>query len=95
MAATLDKVIAIAPDRISVYNYAHMPQLSKAQKLIRDEDLPDAATKFEPARPPASLQMTKVIFCGCGVAIFLSQSASLIQICLTGAEETSWVGFLV
>jgi oxygen-independent coproporphyrinogen-3 oxidase len=46
MARTLDKVIDIAPDRISVYNYAHMPQLFKAQKLIRDEDLPDGATKL-------------------------------------------------
>lgn len=46
MARTLDKVIAIAPDRISVYNYAHMPQLFKSQKLIRDEDLPDSSTKL-------------------------------------------------
>ena len=46
MAATLDKVVAAAPDRISVYNYAHMPQLFKSQKLIRDEDLPDAPTKL-------------------------------------------------
>jgi oxygen-independent coproporphyrinogen-3 oxidase len=46
MAVTLDKVIAASPDRISVYNYAHMPQLFKSQKLIRDEDLPDGATKL-------------------------------------------------
>jgi oxygen-independent coproporphyrinogen-3 oxidase len=46
MSATLDKVIAASPDRISVYNYAHMPQLFKSQKLIRDEDLPDGATKL-------------------------------------------------
>jgi oxygen-independent coproporphyrinogen-3 oxidase len=46
MAATLDKVVAAAPDRISVYNYAHMPQLFKSQKLIRDGDLPDGATQL-------------------------------------------------
>jgi oxygen-independent coproporphyrinogen-3 oxidase len=46
MAATLDKVVAIGPDRISVYNYAHMPQLFKAQKLIRGQDLPTGATKL-------------------------------------------------
>jgi oxygen-independent coproporphyrinogen-3 oxidase len=46
MAETLDKVAAIGPDRISVYNYAHMPQLFKSQKLLRDEDLPDSATKL-------------------------------------------------
>jgi oxygen-independent coproporphyrinogen-3 oxidase len=46
MTETLDKVVAIGPDRISVYNYAHMPQLFKSQKLIRNEDLPDSATKL-------------------------------------------------
>jgi len=46
MTETLDKVVAISPDRISVYNYAHMPQLFKSQKLIRDEDLPDGATRL-------------------------------------------------
>jgi len=46
MSVTLDKVISASPDRISVYNYAHMPQLFKSQKLIRDEDLPDDATKL-------------------------------------------------
>ncbi|WP_229414291.1 oxygen-independent coproporphyrinogen III oxidase [Zemynaea arenosa] len=46
MTSTLDKVVAAAPDRISVYNYAHMPQMFKSQKLIRDEDLPDAPTKL-------------------------------------------------
>jgi oxygen-independent coproporphyrinogen-3 oxidase len=46
MARTLDKVIAIAPDRISVYNYAHMPQLFKSQTLIRDADLPDGGARL-------------------------------------------------
>lgn len=46
MARTLDKVVDAAPDRVSVYNYAHMPQMFKSQKLIRDEDLPDAATRL-------------------------------------------------
>ena len=46
ISQTLDKVIDAAPDRISVYNYAHMPQMFKSQKLIRDEDLPDGATKL-------------------------------------------------
>jgi oxygen-independent coproporphyrinogen-3 oxidase len=46
MARTLDKVVAASPDRISVYNYAHMPQLFKSQRLIRDEELPDGATRL-------------------------------------------------
>ncbi|MYM27562.1 oxygen-independent coproporphyrinogen III oxidase [Duganella sp. CY15W] len=46
-APTLDKVIAARPDRIAVYNYAHMPQLFKAQRLIREEELPDPEAKLD------------------------------------------------
>ena len=37
---TLDRVIAAGPDRLSVYNYAHLPSLFKPQRRILDVDLP-------------------------------------------------------
>jgi oxygen-independent coproporphyrinogen-3 oxidase len=46
-ARTLDKVIAIAPDRLSVFNYAHLPALFKTQRQINEDDLPPAAEKLE------------------------------------------------
>ena len=46
MEATLAKVIAADPDRIAVYHYAHMPQLFKPQRRIRDADMPDSDTKL-------------------------------------------------
>lgn len=45
--ATLDKVIAAGVDRLSIYNYAHMPTLFKPQRRIHDEDLPAAQTKLD------------------------------------------------
>lgn len=45
-ARTLEQVIALAPDRIAAYSYAHLPQLFKAQRRIEAGDLPDAATKL-------------------------------------------------
>ncbi len=39
---TLDTTIAARPDRLAIYGYAHMPQMFKAQRQIRDDDLPDA-----------------------------------------------------
>jgi oxygen-independent coproporphyrinogen-3 oxidase len=47
MAQTLSKVIAADPDRISIYNYAHMPHLFKPQRRIAEEDLPSAETKLD------------------------------------------------
>ncbi|MYM39504.1 oxygen-independent coproporphyrinogen III oxidase [Duganella qianjiadongensis] len=43
---TLDRIIAARPDRVAVYNYAHMPNLFKAQKLINEADLPDGETRL-------------------------------------------------
>lgn len=45
--ATLAKVIAMRPDRIATYNYAHLPQLFRAQRLIRPEDMPPPERKLE------------------------------------------------
>ncbi|PWV76739.1 oxygen-independent coproporphyrinogen III oxidase [Halomonas sp. A11-A] len=45
--ATLTKIIALQPDRIASYSYAHLPQLFKAQRLIRPEDMPPPERKLE------------------------------------------------
>ncbi len=44
---TLEKVIAMQPDRLSIFNYAHMPDRFKVQKQIKETDLPDPAVKLE------------------------------------------------
>lgn len=44
---TLQQVIELEPDRLSLFNYAHMPHLFKSQKLIRAEELPGAGEKLE------------------------------------------------
>ncbi|AIF49417.1 oxygen-independent coproporphyrinogen III oxidase [Dyella japonica] len=43
---TLDEVIALGPDRVAVYGYAHLPHLFKAQQQIVDSELPDASTRL-------------------------------------------------
>ncbi|CUB04002.1 oxygen-independent coproporphyrinogen III oxidase [Marinomonas fungiae] len=43
---TLDKVIALSPDRISVFNYAHLPQRFAPQRRILEEDLPTPDQKL-------------------------------------------------
>lgn len=45
--ATLDKIVALRPDRIAAYSYAHLPELFKSQRLIRPEDMPPPERKLE------------------------------------------------
>ena len=44
---TLDELIEISPDRVSVFNYAHLPERFKPQRRINEDDLPSAAIKLE------------------------------------------------
>ncbi len=44
---TLERVIAMAPDRLSVFNYAHLPQRFMPQRRIDEPSLPSPATKLE------------------------------------------------
>ncbi len=43
---TLDVVIDMRPARLAIYNYAHLPRRIKAQKLIKQNDLPSPVTKL-------------------------------------------------
>ena len=43
---TLDKVIALSPDRIAVFNYAYVPWVKKHMELINRDDLPSADVKL-------------------------------------------------
>ncbi len=57
---TLDAVIDARPDRISLYSYAHLPQLFKAQELINAYDLPSDQEKL------AILELSIARLCGAG-----------------------------
>ena len=44
--ATLDKTLSLAPDRIALYSYAHLPQIFMPQRRIQDAELPQAEDKL-------------------------------------------------
>ena len=45
-ARTLDEVITLSPDRLSIFNYAHMPHIFKTQKQMNPEDMPSPQEKL-------------------------------------------------
>jgi len=45
--ATIDEVLELKPDRFAVFNYAHVPWMRPAQKILEKAGLPDARTKLE------------------------------------------------
>ncbi|RMH90927.1 oxygen-independent coproporphyrinogen III oxidase [Lysobacter pythonis] len=61
-AETLDKVVALRPDRLAVYSYAHLPELFKPQRQLNAYDLPSADTKIALLR----LAIDKLVAAGYG-----------------------------
>ncbi len=47
MAATLDTVVELRPDRLAVYSFAYVPWMRPHQKRIAEEALPDRNRKFQ------------------------------------------------
>ncbi|MDP3671274.1 MAG: oxygen-independent coproporphyrinogen III oxidase [Telluria sp.] len=47
MEQTLAKVVKAAPDRIAIYNYAHLPHLFKPQRRILQEDMPSGEARLD------------------------------------------------
>ncbi len=45
--ATLEEVLALSPDRIALFGYAHVPWMKAHQKLLPEASLPDAVARFD------------------------------------------------
>ena len=44
---TIDTVLSAKPDRLAVYNYAHLPHIFRAQRMINAKDIPSPETKLQ------------------------------------------------
>lgn len=47
---TITKVLELAPDRLAIFGYAHVPWVSKRQQLIDGDALPKEVERYELAR---------------------------------------------
>ncbi len=46
-AETIASTIEVSPDRIAVYNYAHLPEMFKPQRRINEDELPPPQEKLD------------------------------------------------
>ncbi len=51
----IDKALALGPDRLSLFGYAHVPWMKAHQKLIREDELPDSRLRYRMQRRAADL----------------------------------------
>jgi oxygen-independent coproporphyrinogen-3 oxidase len=53
--ATLEAILEVQPDRLSIFNYAHLPELFKPQRRIDAAQLPEASVKLDILQMTAEL----------------------------------------
>ena len=86
---TLDRVIEVGPDRLSVFNYAHLPELFKPQRRIHAQDLPAAQVKRFQAR--VSVRGEEIPRQKLGSALRFDAGSALVRVTAEGFttyEET-------
>lgn len=50
---TIEQLLALKPDRVALFGYAHVPWMSPRQRLIAEESLPNSEERFVQARQAA------------------------------------------
>jgi oxygen-independent coproporphyrinogen-3 oxidase len=91
-STTLDRVIAMRPDRLAVYGYAHMPNIFKAQRQIRSDELPGAAARLSLLQTAVE-QLTSAGYVYIGMDHFALPGDSLAKAKLNGTLHRSFQGY--
>lgn len=89
---TLSKILEIRPDRLSIFNYAHLPERFKPQRRINAQDLPDALTKLAIHRN-AIAQLTAAGYRNIGMDHFALPEDSLSQAQQAGELHRNFQGY--
>ena len=91
-ARTLEQVIALKPDRIAAYGYAHLPERFKAQRQIDKYDLPDATTRLTLLQSCVSM-LTAAGYVHIGVDHFALPGDDLAQALVNGTLQRNFQGY--
>jgi oxygen-independent coproporphyrinogen III oxidase len=92
MADTLQNVVAMAPDRISLGSYAHVPWMAKRQRMIPEEALPDLRLRLQLNRLARDL-LEGVGYRAIGIDHFVARDDTLARAAAEGRLRRSLEGY--
>ena len=90
--ATVDKVIALNPDRIALFGYAHVPWMKRHQKMIDESTLPDAIERFAQSNDAAN-RLVEAGYCRVGMDHFARPEDDLATAARTGRLNRNFQGY--
>ncbi|APX22397.1 MAG: oxygen-independent coproporphyrinogen III oxidase [Rhodobacteraceae bacterium] len=89
---TVSKVLDLSPDRVALFGYAHVPWVSKRQKLIDETALPQEVERYELASHAAS-RFTGAGFTAIGIDHFARSADGLARAAATGHLRRNFQGY--
>ena len=90
--STLQHIIDLSPDRISVFNYAHLPQRFMPQRRIQSEDLPNPETKLHMLQDSIHM-LTQAGYIYIGMDHFAKPNDSLAKAQQSGKLHRNFQGY--
>ncbi len=89
---TIEQTIQLMPERIALYSFAKVPWIKPAQRLFKDEDLPEGAPKralYDMARH----HLIEAGYAEIGMDHFALKKDSLYQSCVTQGLHRNFMGY--
>jgi oxygen-independent coproporphyrinogen III oxidase len=89
---TLDLVLSLAPDRLAVFSYAHVPWIKPSQKILERSTMPDAATKLSMLKLTVE-KLTSSGYAYIGMDHFARLDDELVHAQKSGALQRNFQGY--
>jgi oxygen-independent coproporphyrinogen-3 oxidase len=92
LRATVRQALAIQPDRVAVFGYAHVPWMKKQQTLLPQHALPDAVARFA-QREAAECAIAEAGYDAIGLDHFARPTDALAVAARTGRLRRNFQGY--
>ena len=92
VAATVRKALDLAPDRVAVFGYAHVPWMKKQQELISVEALPGPLERFH-QREAAEQELTRAGYVRVGMDHYARPADELARAAVAGRLKRNFQGY--
>jgi oxygen-independent coproporphyrinogen-3 oxidase len=92
LCRTVEQCVAMKPDRIALFGYAHVPWMAKNQRMIEDAALPTAAERAEQAKAAAAALVASG-YIQIGIDHFALPGDSLAIAAATGHLHRNFQGY--
>jgi oxygen-independent coproporphyrinogen-3 oxidase len=92
LARTVEQVLTLSPDRIALFGYAHVPHMSKRQRLIDESALPSDEQRFLLAQM-AQEMFTAAGYVPIGIDHFARPGDSMAEAAVGGRLRRNFQGY--